>query len=146
MVKRSSLSTLIFWLTGPSANASRGWTALAGYFAALLIFCSSRLLIALAIFFAASYLPQLPGQGLWNANGWYPYLLRYDSGRYLRILHFGHSFDAVQAAKQPQPVAFYPLYPLIARLVKIVFGAQDGALIVSHVGIMALYDLSVEGF
>lgn len=112
------------------------WHAVRDYLAAVLIFTGSRLVVLLAIFFAATYVPQKNEEGLWNVNSsWYHYLLRYDSGWYLRIATRGYTYDGNDLIEQP--VVFFPLYPLLSRAVEVLFGAPEASvLIVSNISIV----------
>src|SRR5882724_8580582 len=104
---------------------------------ALAVFLASRLVVLLAMFFAAKYMQQNPKAEFWNVNSsWYHYLLRYDAGWYLRIAREGYSFDGNVFIEQP--VIFYPLYPLLSRLLFKAFGIDfnPAVLIVANVAIL----------
>jgi hypothetical protein len=119
------------------ASSIRIWRASKSYVAAFLIFITSRLILILAIVFAAKFIPENPIAGTWNANSsWYHYLLRYDTGWYVRIVTRGYSYDGNDLV--PQPVAFFPLYPLISRIPGFLFGINEYAslLIVSNLAIL----------
>ena len=132
-------------------NISKRWPAIEPYVQVLLIFLSSRLVMALAILFAVKFVPQNPDEGTWNASpSWCHYLLRYDSGWFLRIVREGYSYDAASAANQP--VIFLPLYPLISRFVSFILRIHEynAVLLVSNVCILVsiplLYKLVKEEY
>jgi Gpi18-like mannosyltransferase len=110
------------------------------YLDALLIFLSSRVLVLMGIFFAARFVPRNPAGEIWDVNSsWYHYLLRYDSGWYMRIARFGYSFSGDNSIQQP--VAFFPLYPLLTRAVSKLSGVDYAvaALLVANVaGVCAI--------
>ena len=106
------------------------------YLQAWAIFLASRLLMAAATWYGIHYAPQTQ-PGFWHAaHAWCPYLLRFDSAWYVRILREGYSFNG-NAAEQ-QKVAFFPLYPLLARLAKTLFGLDEfnAALLVANLFII----------
>lgn len=110
------------------------------YLAALFVFLASRALVLLSIAFAARFVPQNPAGDFWNVNdSWYRFLLRYDSGWYLRIIKFGYSYDGNELVKQP--VVFFPLYPLAARFLTAAFGVGEAAsvlLVANLAGLIAI--------
>lgn len=123
----------------------RYWSTFKPYFAALLIFLSSRVVMALAILFSSRFVPQAKGEGLWTVNAWYRYLLRFDSAYYLWIVHEGYSYNGNDTVKQP--VVFYPLYPLLARAAKPLFHVHDASLlIVSNLSILIAIPLAFKLF
>ena len=106
------------------------------YLAALSIFLSSRLAMAISIIFAARFVPPNPVPDSWNVPpSWCPYLLRYDSVWYLRILRDGYSYDGNNLVEHP--VVFYPLYPLVSRAITF-FGISEtnALLLVSNLSIL----------
>lgn len=113
-----------------------GWPFDKAYLRALLIFTGSRLVLLLGVSFAARFIPQNPAGEFWNANdSWYHYLLRYDSGWYMKIAERGYSYNGDDLIEQP--VVFFPLYPLLSRAVRFLFGAGDAAvLIISNLCIL----------
>lgn len=132
-------------------NIGKRWQTVWPYFQALVIFLSSRLVMGLAIIFAVRFVPQSPGEGTWNASpSWCHYLLRYDSGWFLRIVREGYSFDVASAAQQT-PV-YPPLYPFISRLVSYIPGIHqnNAVLLVANLSILAaiplLYKLVKEEY
>lgn len=112
------------------------WPFDKAYLRALLIFIGSRLVMLLGVSFAARFVPQNPSGDFWNANDkWYHYLLRYDSGWYMKITERGYSYNGDNLIEQP--VVFFPLYPLLSRAVRFLFDAGDASvLIVSNLSIL----------
>ena len=107
--------------------------------------------MGLAIVFAARFLPQNPAPGTWNASpSWCHYLLRYDSGWYLRIVREGYSYDAAFVGQQP--VIFPPLYPLSSRFISFILNIHenDAVLLVSNLAVLAgiplLYKLAKDEY
>jgi 4-amino-4-deoxy-L-arabinose transferase-like glycosyltransferase len=103
---------------------------------ALSILISSRIVIALAMFFAATFMPQ-KNDSLWNVNSsWYRFLLRYDSGWYLRIIGQGYSYNGNNL--EMQPVVFYPLYPVLSKTITKLLrvNAPVAALLVSNLSLL----------
>lgn len=106
------------------------------YSAALLVFLSSRLVVLLSMAFAARFVPQNPAGTFWNVNdSWYRFLLRYDSGWYLRIVKFGYSYDGNDLIKHP--VVFFPLYPLLSKGLTMLFGLSE------NVSVLLVANLSI---
>lgn len=108
------------------------------YARALTILISSRIVVGLAMFFAATYVPQKDADALWNVNSsWYRFLLRWDSGWYLRIVGQGYSYNGNNL--EMQPVVFYPLYPLLSKAVTEFLGinAAVATLLVSNLSLLA---------
>ena len=103
---------------------------------ALVIFAGSRLIMLLAIYFAAMFVQQNPAGEFWNANDrWYHYLLRYDSGWFMKISEHGYTYNGDDLIEQP--VVFFPLYPLLSRAVRFLFNSGDASvLIVSNLSIL----------
>src|SRR5437870_6965355 len=95
------------------------WRTYKPYAFSLFIFLGSRLWMLLAIIYAANFVPAYQGNGYWNVNSPLRYLLRYDSGWYLRIAVQGYSYNGNNSIEQP--VVFYPLYPLAGRFVSRLF-------------------------
>ena len=107
--------------------------------------------MGLAIVIAARFLTQNPTPGTWNASpSWCHYLLRYDSGWYLRIVREGYSYDAAFAGQQS--VIFPPLYPVISRFISFVLSIHenDAVLLVSNLAMLAgiplLYKLAKDDY
>src|SRR4030095_1993412 len=96
------------------------------YAEAVVIFLISRVLVLLSLFFSFKFVPQNPSGAFWNANPhWYRFFLRYDSGWYLTIARHGYSYTGGNLTQQS--VTFYPLYPLLSRLLHNVFGIDYNA-------------------
>jgi Gpi18-like mannosyltransferase len=107
------------------------------YLTALLIFLSSRLVVALAIIFSSKFVQRAPGDIFTDVTPrWYRYLLRWDAGWYLKIAREGYAYNGDNLVQQP--VVFYPLYPLVSKVVATVLGVSEAAalLIVSNVAIL----------
>jgi Gpi18-like mannosyltransferase len=107
------------------------------YLSVFLIFVSSRLLILLAIAFSSSFIPQKDGSEYWNiSTAWYRYLLRYDSGWYLKIMWDGYTYNNDDLSQSS--VVFYPLYPMIAQFLSIVLDMDQAIaiLLVSNTSII----------
>lgn len=123
-------------------NIRERWRAVWLYLQALLIFLSSRLVMALAVAFAIKFVPQNPAEGTWNtAPSWCHYLLRYDSGWYLRIVREGYSYDPASSAEQS--VVFFPLYSLVSRFFSFILNIHENnaVLLVSNLSILAAIPL-----
>lgn len=121
------------------------WHTYKPYAASLLIFLGSRLLVLLAILYAANFVPPNQGSAYWNVDSpWLRYLLRYDSGWYLRIAVQGYSYNGNDSIEQP--VVFYPLYPLVGRFISRLFGIEPyvGLLIVSNLSILIAIPLAFK--
>lgn len=103
------------------------------YLVAVAIYFGSRLVVLLAIKFAGIYLPLWKGQFWRYGSSWYDHLLEWDSQWYLHIAAQGYYYDG--NGSRLQPVAFFPLYPLLAGFVAWVAGISPGAalLIVANV-------------
>jgi Gpi18-like mannosyltransferase len=100
------------------------WSASRAYCAAFLIFLSSRGVVLLAVDFASKFVPQSPDTVPYlQPPPWYRHLLRYDAGWYLIIMQTGYSYNGNDL--EHHPVVFYPLYPLLSKLVATVFGVKD---------------------
>jgi hypothetical protein len=105
------------------------WRAGRPYVLAVAIYLCSRVVVILAINFAATYLPLLPRHSpLWlgdvwqSGPRWYDHLLRWDSGWYASIATQGYHYNG--NSDEQQPVGFFPLYPLLSRLVALVSGVS----------------------
>src|SRR4029079_6266304 len=73
----------------------------------------------------------------WDATPrWYRYLLRYDSGWYFGIAQHGYSYNGNDLVQQP--VAFYPLYPILIKALTLVgFSYAAAAVLIPNVAIIA---------
>ncbi|MDM8531699.1 mannosyltransferase family protein [Anaerolineales bacterium HSG25] len=108
-----------------------------------LAFFISRLLI-----FAIAYLAEItiPSQGAWHArpdNLFLDIWARFDSGFYLSIITEGYAFNPGEQSN----IAFFPLYPLLSKLVDLLINeAVLAGIIVSNlcylVGLIFLYRLT----
>lgn len=99
----------------------------------------------LAILFSIKFIPQDESSGNWNvASSWGRFLLRFDSGWYLKISQDGYTYvgnDLIQS-----PVAFFPLYPLTSRFIATLLGLDHyvGLLIVSNGAILIAMPLAFK--
>ena len=79
-------------------------------------FVITRLMVVMVTYFSMAQIPVLTGAGIWRYN---PLniipdgLIRWDSGYYLSIVQNGYIFKST---------AFFPLYPLLIRLVSSITG------------------------
>ncbi len=122
-----------------------GWRSCRPYAVALVIFIASRLLVSLAIAYAARFIPQDSASGLWNVDSpWLRYLLRFDSGWYISISEGGYSYNGTDLIAQS--VVFYPLYPLASRLIANLFGLENyvALLMVSNAAILTAIPLTFK--
>ena len=125
-------------MTAPFAATDRGkdrgssFLAIKPYASALAVFLASRLAVVLAVLIADAHLPDAyPDE--WRAGeAWRHHLLRWDSQWYWTIASEGYRYDGDSG--RAQSVVFYPLYPLISRLVASLFGLSvaDAMLIVAN--------------
>jgi hypothetical protein len=120
-------------------SAAREETRLAGaipYLRVLAIWCASRAVVVLGTEFGKIYV--LYSAGNWDAGPrWYHRLLRWDSEWYNIIASQGYSFNS--DASLYHSVAFYPLFPLLARGVASITGlpTTDALLIVANLAALA---------
>lgn len=124
-------------MTNETSTVREYWPAYRTYFAAFLIFISSRGVVLLAIAFAAKFVPQ-NSQYTGTADAglpWYQYLLRWDAGWYLTIVYNGYSYNGNDL--EEQNVVFFPLYPLLTKFIAL-FGISKelSLLLVSNVSIL----------
>jgi hypothetical protein len=91
------------------------------YLRAVSIYLCSRLVVLLAIDVAGIYLPLWKPDVWQSGSRWYDHLLRWDSQWYAGIAEHGYRYSGVPTG-DPQPVVFYPLYPLLARFVADITG------------------------
>ena len=92
----------------------------------------------LAIVYAANFIPQNPDGDFWNAQSpWFRYLLRWDAGWYSRIAREGYFYEGNNLIQND--VVFYPLYPLLTRVVSLLSGlpAHVSLLLISNAAILA---------
>ncbi len=106
------------------ASVRERWRTYNPYLVALTIFGSSRLVVVWAVYIAAHIvLPQRSVPSV--STSWYHYLLRWDADWYATIVNEGYKYNGNDLVQQS--VAFYPLYPLIAKALTI-FPGIDGLL------------------
>jgi Gpi18-like mannosyltransferase len=108
------------------------------YLATSLIFFSSRAVVVIGLFFS-ELLIRVPTPLAWDAgDAWYHRLLRWDVSWYLSIVEHGYSFSADPTAQSN--VAFYPLYPLISFVMKLLLHINGGValLLVANVAALAV--------
>src|ERR1044072_7646589 len=95
----------------------RLWTSdrLRFYLTAALIYAASRIAICAGIAISRRVIPRINNpQVVWQYGpSWVYDLARWDTGWYKIIDEQGYSYTPGTATQQP--VAFYPLYPLVAR-------------------------------
>jgi hypothetical protein len=97
----------------------RLWTRLHSaqpYLVALAIYAGSRIVVLAGLDFGEHYVPLDTHPGIWSI-GTAPLrgLLRWDGGWYLSVATHGYSYDGNPSIQQN--VNFYPLYPLVSRIV-----------------------------
>jgi len=113
---------LIFQLSSPVLRFIDVWRHYQVYIFALLIFAASRLVIYLGVQFG-TLLPTPTGD-FWNAGpAWYHRLLRWDTGWFLSIINTGYRYNADNTVASS--TAFFPLYPLVSYVVKLLFGIDE---------------------
>jgi hypothetical protein len=101
------------------------------YFKALAIYLCSRLVVFLGVIFGRTYIAL--GNDTWlGGTQWYHRLLRWDSEWYKIIATEGYKYDGDPGLTQT--VVFYPLYPMLCRLVSEVFQIEivDSMLLVAN--------------
>jgi Gpi18-like mannosyltransferase len=119
--------------------AARDDTRLAGaipYLRVLAIWFVSRAVVVLGVEFGKIYI--LYNEGNWDPGPrWYHRLLRWDSEWYNSVASQGYSFNG--DASLLQNVAFYPLFPLLARGLASITGlpTTDALLIVANLAALA---------
>src|ERR1700726_4103939 len=108
----------------------------APYFKALTIYLCSRLVVFLGVIFGKIYIAL--GNDTWlGGTQWYHRLLRWDSEWYKIIATEGYKYDGDPGLTQT--VVFYPLYPMLSRLVSTVFQIEvvDSMLLVANLATVA---------
>lgn len=121
------------------ARAAQRFNQALPYLRAGAVYLSSRLVILLAVNVAPLYLPLWKSDVWQSGSRWYDHLLRWDSEWYAGILAHGYSYNGDPNVLQP--VVFYPLYPLLARLVATVFQTVPGVallIVANSAGLLAL--------
>jgi hypothetical protein len=115
-----------------SADRKDGWLQLCvPYLKALAIYLCSRLVVFLGVMFGKTYITL--GNDTWlGGTQWYHRLLRWDSEWYEIIATEGYKYDGDPGLTQT--VVFYPLFPLLSRLVSEVFRIEvvDSMLLVAN--------------
>lgn len=104
------------------------------YLSALLIFAASRLVVVIGVKFGTLLVLDNKPITLdsWDAGKvWYHRLLRFDSAWYADILSHGYR-------RSDGPTAFYPLYPLVSRAVKSLFGIDQWSALLLVANVSAL--------
>src|SRR3954468_977085 len=125
-----------------TANSDERGSVVKPYLHALLILLSSRLVTLSALVFSVKLVPASAlASGETSLLPWYQYLLRWDAGWYLRIIHQGYSYNGDDSIQQT--VVFHPLYPLISKSVGLVSGVPDGLalVLVSNLSILVAVPL-----
>lgn len=133
-----------------SADRSRERKRLAvPYLEALAIYLCSRLVVFLGVVFGRTYIPL--GNDTWlGGTQWYHRLLRWDSEWYMIIAAEGYKYDGDPGLKQT--VVFYPLYPMLCRLVSEILRIDlvDAMLLVANLAaaaaVVLLFKLVRERF
>lgn len=117
-----------------TGRANPGWSGRIRPWIAypLAVFLGTRLALLVLAFIAETAIPGRDGPGFYHpvpGNLWLDVWARWDSGFYLEIADQGYSLTI----GEPSSVAFFPLYPLLINLVKLLVGntVLAGALI-SH--------------
>jgi hypothetical protein len=106
------------------------------YLAAVAIFAASRLVVVMGTVFG-TLLELPPGSGKWDlGEAWYLRLLRWDSGWYAKIVTEGYR-TSIDPTIQSSTV-FYPLYPLVSRVVASVLGVSHWVALLLVANVAAL--------
>jgi hypothetical protein len=120
-----------------SADRKDGWLQLCvPYLKALAIYLCSRLVVFLGVMFGKTYITL--GNDTWlGGTQWYHRLLRWDSEWYEIIATEGYKYDGDPGLTQT--VVFYPLYPMLCRLVGEIFRIEvvDSMLLVANLATVA---------
>ena len=129
--------------TGNIATATGHWglarTSFPGYAVALGIFAISRAVLALGICLSPWLLDPFETRYSFEySDAWWSYLLRWDSAWYLRIMQGGYEFAADRYFHLQQTPAFFPLYPMLSRVVARGLGVSDGAAMLIIANLAAL--------
>jgi Gpi18-like mannosyltransferase len=93
--------------------------------APLAILLGSRAVVGLAIVFSSKFVGRSAGDYPEFSDRWYRYLLRWDAGWYFKIASEGYSYDGNDFVQHP--VIFYPLYPLLAKVIIFITRISPGA-------------------
>jgi len=119
-----------------------GWRAYEVYLSALIIFAASRAVVIAGVNLgkgsvrAADIVRTLDQATLQADNIWYYRLLHWDSRWFHAIVRGGYQFSGDPAA--PSSVAFFPLYPLVAYVVKSLFSIDTDLVLLLVANIAAL--------
>lgn len=104
----------------------------------LLFYALSSAVVVLSVWFGHTFIARWPG---WEDDGkdFLGALCRYDGNWYLGIVTEGYSYDPAR----PSSVAFFPAYPLAARVVVALVGCRPevGTLFVAHTFFAATFVL-----
>ena len=106
------------------------------YAQALAIYLCSRLLVFVGVSFGKTYIPL--GSDTWlGGDRWFHRLLRWDSDWYMMIARNGYVYDGNPGLTQN--VVFYPLYPMLCRLVSDALHIEviDSLLLVANLAAVA---------
>ena len=120
------------------------------YLLALAVYAASRLVVVLAIGLSEWLLPGVTSEQIVPGEPWYASLLRWDANWYARIAADGYHYSGDPG--DAQTVVFYPLYPLLARLLASLpgSGVREALLIVANLAaigaILLLFRLVRDGF
>ena len=115
---QGDLSSRIGGTWRSAAEAARAFSAspVSKYVIAAMLYFASRGIIALGVEFGTLLRPS-PLLGTWHSdNPWLDPLLRFDAGWYGSIL--GDGYQLAQTPGGESNVAFFPLYPLLAFVLK----------------------------
>src|SRR5277367_1912076 len=107
------------------------------YLCALLIFAASRLVVIFGVDFGR-LLVAIPDPNRTDVGpAWYYRLLRWDSEWYATIVSHGYRYGDDPTVEGP--TVFYPLYPLVAYVIKSLFGIDHfvALLLVANIAALA---------
>jgi hypothetical protein len=124
-------------VAGRYRQARARWRAYDVYLCALLIFAASRLVVVVGVNLG-TLLVRSTDPAKWDAGtAWYHRLIRWDSGWYGAIVRDGYRYTEDPSIQGP--TVFYPLYPLISYVVKLLFGVDHfvALLLVANVAALA---------
>jgi hypothetical protein len=110
---------------GMWTSVQERWRRYNFYLIALTIYGSSRCVVLWAIYIAVGMVRSGGPKSPDLTTSWYRHLLRWDSYWYAAILNEGYKYNGNDLV--PQPVVFFPLYPLTAKALTI-FPGVDGSL------------------
>jgi Gpi18-like mannosyltransferase len=133
MLEKTDMARLSDGSADSRSALSRRWVP---YIRALAIFLCSRLTVYLGVMFGKVYIPL--GNDTWLGGVmWYHRLLRWDSEWYRIIATEGYRYDGNPGLTQT--VVFYPLYPMLSRIVSDIVGVDvnDSMLLVANLAAVA---------